>query len=54
MNGFSGHGMQQAPVIGRAMAELILLGRFETLDLSDLLFTRITENRPLREAIVIG
>jgi glycine/D-amino acid oxidase-like deaminating enzyme len=54
MNGFSGHGIQQAPVIGRAMAELILRGRFDTLDLSDLLFTRITENRPLREAIVIG
>jgi FAD-dependent oxidoreductase domain-containing protein 1 len=54
MNGFSGHGMQQAPVIGRAMAELILLGRFETLDLSDLLFARVAENRPLREAIVIG
>jgi glycine/D-amino acid oxidase-like deaminating enzyme len=54
MNGFSGHGMQQAPVIGRAMAELIVLGRFDTLDLSDLLFARVTENRPLREAIVIG
>ena len=54
MNGFSGHGMQQAPVIGRAMAELIVLGRFETLDLSDLLFARVAENRPLREAIVIG
>jgi glycine/D-amino acid oxidase-like deaminating enzyme len=54
MNGFSGHGMQQAPVVGLAMAELILLGRFETLDLSDLLFARVAENRPLREAIVIG
>jgi FAD-dependent oxidoreductase domain-containing protein 1 len=54
MNGFSGHGMQQSPVVGRAMAELILHGRFETMDLSDLLFARIEENRPLREANVIG
>jgi FAD-dependent oxidoreductase domain-containing protein 1 len=54
MNGFSGHGMQQAPAIGRAMAELILHGRFDTLDLSELSFARVAENRPLREANVIG
>jgi FAD-dependent oxidoreductase domain-containing protein 1 len=46
--------LQQAPVIGRAVAEFILLGGFDTLDLSDLLFARIADNRPLREANVIG
>jgi glycine/D-amino acid oxidase-like deaminating enzyme len=54
MNGFSGHGMQQAPIIGRAMAELILYDRFATLDLSELMFSRIAENRPLHETNVIG
>ncbi len=54
MNGFSGHGMQQSPIIGRAVAELILEGRFTTLDLSELLFKRVGADRPLLETNVIG
>jgi glycine/D-amino acid oxidase-like deaminating enzyme len=54
MNGFSGHGMQQAPAVARAMAELILYGRFETLDLSALLFRRIAQGHRIHEANVIG
>jgi FAD-dependent oxidoreductase domain-containing protein 1 len=54
MNGFSGHGLQQAPIVGRGIAELILHGRFASLDLSDLSFERVLENRPLLELNVIG
>lgn len=53
-NGFSGHGMQQAAAAGRGLAELILRGRFETLELSALGFERLLGGRPLREANVIG
>ena len=54
MNGFSGHGIQQAPVVGRGIAELILTGRYATLDLNDLGIARLIDGRPLREANVIG
>jgi glycine/D-amino acid oxidase-like deaminating enzyme len=54
INGFSGHGLQQAPIVARALAELMLTGKFQTLDLSDLLVRRLVDNRPLRELGVIG
>jgi glycine/D-amino acid oxidase-like deaminating enzyme len=47
-NGFSGHGLQQAPAVGRYLSELILK-RSHSLDLSIFSPIRILENRPLNE-----
>ena len=47
-NGFSGHGLQQGPAVGRYMAELVT-GRKPTLDLSIFSPQRILEGRPLSE-----
>lgn len=47
--GFSGHGLQQAPGVGRAVAELLAHGGYATLDLSCLGWDRIVKNEPLFE-----
>ena len=52
-NGFSGHGLQQSPAVGRGIAELIVHGRYVTLDLSDLGYERVLSMRPLLERNVI-
>ena len=51
-NGFSGHGLQQAPAVGRYLTELIT-GRKPSLDLSIFGPERILEKRPIREDAVV-
>ncbi|XP_071398139.1 FAD-dependent oxidoreductase domain-containing protein 1 isoform X1 [Centroberyx affinis] len=51
--GFSGHGLQHSPAVGRAMAELILDGNFQTLDLSAFSFRRILAQEPMLERNIV-
>ncbi|MGD0491955.1 MAG: FAD-binding oxidoreductase [Steroidobacteraceae bacterium] len=52
-SGFSGHGLQQAPGIGRGLAEHIRFGAYTGLDLTPLSYARYLANEPLRELNVI-
>ncbi len=52
-NGYSGHGLQQGPAAGRGVSELIIYGGFRTLDLHEVGYERIVENRPFLEKAVI-
>lgn len=52
-SGFSGHGLQQAPGVGRGLAEYIRFGEYRSLDLAPLSYARFLANTPLRELNVI-
>ena len=52
-NGFSGHGLQQSPAMGRGLSELICYGQYRTLDMSDLGYGRVARNAPLLERAII-
>jgi FAD-dependent oxidoreductase domain-containing protein 1 len=52
-NGFSGHGLQQAPAAGNAIAELITLGEYRAIDLSRFGYERIAAATPLYEQNLI-
>lgn len=53
MNGFSGHGLQQAPAMGRGIAELVCHGGFRALDLSEFCFECLIGATPRIERAVI-
>lgn len=51
--GFSGHGLQQAPAVGRGLSEVILTGAWQSLDLSPLGAARILTGTPFLERAVV-
>jgi glycine/D-amino acid oxidase-like deaminating enzyme len=54
INGFSGHGMQHAAGAGLALAEWMLQGKSQTIEVQALGFERLAQNKPLLELQVIG
>lgn len=53
LNGFSGHGLQQSPAMGRGTAEIMVHGAYKTLDMNPFNFERIEQNRPIIEKAII-
>jgi sarcosine oxidase subunit beta len=52
-SGFSGHGVMHAPAAGRAVAELVLRGRSETVDVAPLALDRFRRGALIHETMVL-
>ncbi len=52
-NGFSGHGLQQSPAVGRAVMELITTGTYQSIDLTRFKYERILSGNPLSECNIV-
>ncbi len=50
--GFSGHGVMHSRATGRGVAEQIVSGGYETIDLTELGYRRIRAGKPLHETVV--
>ena len=53
INGFSGHGLQQSPAMGRGLSEFLTYGEYRTLDLTPFHFERVIKGEPIIERAVI-
>ena len=53
LNGFSGHGLQQSPALGRGTAELIAYGEYRSLDLTPFDFSRTRTGTTFHEKAII-
>jgi glycine/D-amino acid oxidase-like deaminating enzyme len=52
-SGFSGHGLQHCPAIGRALAEYIIFGEYRTIDVTPFSHARYLRGHPLPEHYII-
>jgi sarcosine oxidase subunit beta len=52
-NGFSGHGFQHAPIVGKLLAEMILDGEASTVDVSSLGLERFSAGAVIPEHHVV-
>ncbi len=51
--GFSGHGVQQAPAVGRLIAEEVVFGKARSIDIDSLRITRFSTNQQRRERNIV-